>query len=367
MRGLGGTPRRRLAIGVAIAVAAVVAGALAAYLMSPTQRAFRAAGDIGQRMGEGFGAGAAAVLDVASDLREPYRCGFIEPLDSAAAEPATQAVGREFTRRGWRLDVSEPSTGSSTPGLTVGVIADTHGDLTHVSEIARSFADAKVELVVSLGGHGTTADDVTPVLAALASERWPVLALPGATEAVPEHRAAVGAARARAPGPILDGGDVRLLVMDGVAIATAPGAGHANQLEAGAEGCVPSPRSIAVLAAALANHPGPRVVASYSPPTGDTSSNLTLGGVRLGDANVASLVERGRASLVLHGLVAEAAPTENGRAEANAAAPTVLSAGAASGLPVRLLDGSMARGAAVVALVSGGRVSYRPVRSRAPR
>lgn len=162
--------------------------------------------------------------------------------------------------------------------MTIGVIADAAGSapatLAALGRLRARFGQA--DIVISLGGMGTTKAELGAVFAALADgAAWPLVAMPGDLEAVPAQAEAI-AARRRRGAVVIDGRQVQRIELPGLTIGLVPGVGAAERLVAGAAGCRYERAGVAAVLAELAARPGLRVLATAEaprsggdPPTGE--------------------------------------------------------------------------------------------------
>jgi hypothetical protein len=364
-----GRRRRQLALATAAAlgIAVLAAGVWWLWLRGSGEPAPRRAGAIA---GETIAAGAIGAIAAAEEIREPYHCARwdVAPEEDTAAAPEPEvltAFGRRFERSGRALHV-----GGGDSQLVIGFVADARGaddrTLAHIATVRAAFDKRGVELVISLGGMGRDEKELTAVLDALSrNARWPVLAIPGGRESLPAHRAAVEAVANGGRGVVFDGAAVRLVEMDGASVGTLPGIAEPAQLLAGNDGCVHGVEQLVKFANELSERPAPRVVASYAPPRqgGETGSDLVTGGIHIGEPAVAQAVNAAKPSVVVHGLVDEAADDENASGKPRRAhtTPLVLGAGAIEGLPLWKPDGRVVGGSAVIVKVVADRVTWRRI------
>ncbi|MBS1123179.1 MAG: hypothetical protein H6Q90_5407 [Deltaproteobacteria bacterium] len=211
---------------------------------------------IGARIGPAL----AAALDAAETVREPWRCAA---GDLAQLKDEQLVQGKHTWRiagHAMRLDGKGP--------VSIGVIADAGGatppTLGALGRLRTQLATA--DLVISLGGMGTTQAELEATLGTL-SERspWPIVALAGDLESETAHHAAIAALRARGHA-VFDGRLVRRLELPGATIATIPGAGAMARLVAASEGCGYTAADVAAVFTELTAAPGLRVVASSEAP-----------------------------------------------------------------------------------------------------
>jgi len=304
--------------------------------------------------------GIADAIERADRLAEPFHCA---ELFEANAEPATQVelagIRRVATIEGYRMHLVADG-GRRDREVVLGVVSDARGagaeTLAEIARMRGAFEEAGVELVVSLGGMGKRQDEIEPVLAALSrGAPWPLWALPGDREELPAHRAAVASLRG-AGAAVFDGSAIRFVDMGGVTLGSLPGGAHPGRLVAGRLGCHHRAHDGARLADELARADGVRVWVGQTPPRqrGPASSDLATGGIHVGETELASLVTRAGAHVVLHGLVDEAALGKAaGRAAlVDGAAPVVLGTGPLDASPLSDPTGPVYRGAALVLEIS---------------
>lgn len=324
-----------------LVLAAAAGGAVAGWLLWSRSEPDRAARDDGLALARALRAGVGATTSV----RAHHRCARLhaDELDSAAVAVDLAALtGRTARRRGPILQVAPPDDDAGS-SLILGVVADAHGALDALPAIRRAFAEAGVELVISLGGMGTERDTLARALAALAAgdapasatgaAGWLTLAVPGDWEPIPEHRAAVAALADRG---VIDGSDVRLLEIDGIRLATLPGAPHPDRLMAGHEGCVFTTEDAAAITGLLAQGPGVRLLLVHAPPRQDLSG-LTLPepsptdvgrtAISVGERALAEVLRTTPVDAVIHGLVAPWPVQPSGTRALVLGAPVILAAG----------------------------------------
>src|SRR5262249_32204241 len=128
----------------------------------------------------------------------------------------------------------------AAPGdIAIGAIADAAGSApATLAALGRLRAKlAGVDLVISLGGMGASRAELEAAFAALTDGgAWPLVALPGDLEPIPDQIEAIAAARQRGVA-VIDGRLVQRIELPGATIALVPGAGAPGRLAAGAEGC----------------------------------------------------------------------------------------------------------------------------------
>ncbi|HEU5060255.1 MAG TPA: hypothetical protein VFU21_27170, partial [Kofleriaceae bacterium] len=288
---------------------------------------------VSPELGDVLAAGAAHAIAASGSVREPYRCADAPP-------PTAQKVvvgRRTLTVAGDTLTVTP-----ADHALVLGVVSDARGataeTAANLATVREAFDREKVDLVVSLGGMGTSDKELAAVYDALGAPLW---AIPGDRESIPAHRAALAtlASEGRA---VFDGSRVKAVATGGVLIAALAGADSAGQLMAGADGCLYAPADVTAVAARLATHAGVRVWAGHAAPRqrGPGSADVALGGVHVGNLALAAALPAARAHLVLHGQVDQAGlapPAGRGRAIENGP-PVVLGTGPVEAMPVVLVS-----------------------------
>jgi hypothetical protein len=365
-------PARALLVLLAVAGGAAVAG----WQLWPEPPPDGAARDRGTALAAALRAGSEAT----ASIRAPHRCArlYSNELGPDVAAVAVDAPGmRVVRRRGPILEV-EPAAGTS---LTIGIVADARGAVESLPGIHRAFRRAGVGLVISLGGMGVDRDVIGRALAALAAEEhgaadgaaWPVLAMPGDWESVPEHRAAVAALADRG---VLDGSEIRLLDVGWLHLATLPGAPHASRLMSGSDGCVFTVEDATAIATLLAGRPGVRLLLVHAPPRQGNAGLASLRAsptdtghtaIALGERSLADVLRATPVDAVIHGLLATR-HSAGGEHPVGASGPVILGTGSLDPLQGAALAvlGELANDAprgptALVAKVTSERITWHPV------
>lgn len=321
--------------------------------------------DPGQLAGAETAAGIVFAIEKAGELAEPYRCA--RWLSDEQAAPISIAAGKtnlEVSGRRARVRIDDRK-----PGAPIGVafVADARGarapTVERLRQLAGSFEDFEVSLVVLLGGMGKTEEELYETLGAISEGAFVVIAVPGDRESIPAHRGAIARLTERGVA-IVDGSLVRIVSTDDIAIGTFPGVSAAQQLVADSDGCQHFPEDAESLAKRLAEHQGLKVWAGYMPPrqSGESGSDMTISGVHIGETLVSKAVDQAGAHLVVHGLVDESA-TGAARGELKVAdgARLVLGTGSVDSLPVRRPGGPVLGGSVLVATVAPKRVKWRRI------
>ena len=251
-----------------------------------------------------------------------------------------------------------------TEPLVVGVVADARGatpaTLDNLEAARVAFREARVDLVLTLGGMGATGEELAAVYGALAEgSEAPVVAIPGDREPLFAHREAIASLGARHP--VVDGSAIRAIVAGDTTIATFPGIGEVSQIVAGSEGCYYESGDADMLATWLQRRAGTKVWAGYAPPRqrGSTASDL-VGGVHIGDPSLGRAMRASEATLALHGLVNEASLGEPSgeRILDEDAGPIALAPGPVEAMPVLGRRRGASFGAALIVRVDPPRIEW---------
>ncbi len=225
---------------------------------------------LGQRIGPAIDAALAA----ADHLQTPWRCAA---PDGPTMSDEKLTIGERtwvVTGHGMRLEGKRD--------VVIGAIADAGGaapaTLAALGRIRAAFARA--DLVISLGGIGTTQQELEATLGVLADKApFAIVALPGDLESATAQTAAIKAMRARGQ-IVIDGRLARQIELPGVTIATIPGAGAVGRLVAGGEGCGYREADVTAAFTELTAHPSLRILATAEAPRtqqdGEPSGMLAL-------------------------------------------------------------------------------------------
>jgi hypothetical protein len=322
-------------------------------------------------LGRNLAAGLVGAIERSAAAAEPFRCAQLGPAKAGTPAELGKRAGRPLALDGDWLRVG-PSGGGRDLTLVAGVVADARGasaaTLTQVGRVRAEFERERVELVISLGGMGTTEAELTHVLGALARDApWVVWAIPGDRESIPAHRAAVAALFA-AGYAVFDATRIRMVEVDGAVLAAFPGAEEASRLVAGGDGCVHRPEDASALALRLRGQKWTRVWAGHSPPrqSGPEADDVALGGVHVGERDLAAALPAARPHLVLHGMVDEAAlgKASGQTSMGGGSGPTILGSGPLEAMPITGPDGAAFAGAALVvrANASAGDITWKRIR-----
>ncbi|MBV8761854.1 MAG: hypothetical protein JO257_31465 [Deltaproteobacteria bacterium] len=213
-----------------------------------------------------LGKALAAALAAADHARVPWRCAA---ADTPALAPVT--VGR------WATAERTLSLGDPKRDVTIGVVADAGGNApATLAALARLRSKlAAADLVVTLGGMGTTEPELEATLGTLADKTRPLVVLPGDLEDEHAQRAAV-ATLASKGNAVFDGRLARWITAGDATLATIPGTGASERLVAGADGCAWRASDVATVYKQLADRPGVRIALLAEAPREGQSGELAL-------------------------------------------------------------------------------------------
>jgi len=206
--------------------------------------------------GERVGPALSAALSAAEKARAPWRC---------AAPDGPKLV--EETVGGWKL-AAHTMTKAGDGDVTIAAIADAGGAApATIAALGRLKTRlAKADLVIALGGMGTTQAELEATLGALADKAaYAVVALPGDLESAGALQAAIGAMRAKGQ-VVIDGRLAQRIELPGATMATVAGAGDATRLVAGGDGCGYRAEDVRAAFADLTARKGLRILATAEAP-----------------------------------------------------------------------------------------------------
>jgi hypothetical protein len=228
-----------------------------------------------------------ALLTAADRAHAPWRCSALDPA----------ALTRLVTGD-WTLEEHTLSTKKSE--LKIGVVADAGGSApATIAALARLRGKLDgIDLLVTLGGMGTTKAELEATLGTLAGKE-PLVVLAGDLEDERDQQAALATLRAKGT-LVLDARQARWITGDGIAIATIPGTGAVDRLVAGLDGCMWRAAEVAAIYDDLAHRPGMRVALLAEPP-------------RTGATGEVALAPTGAVDVVVHGTGAVTPPRQGVR------------------------------------------------------
>lgn len=277
-------------------VAATGCGSAATPTSSPSAPA-------AARVGPGLVAG----LTAAAAARAPWRCASVDapPL----FEETLTLGGHAWTSAGHALT----RAGATPDVVTIGVIGDAGGarpaTLAALGRLRAKLDAAKVDVVLVLGGMGSTRAEIEATLGALATTApWPVIALPGDLEPAGDQTAAIADLRSHGA-PVLDGRLARYVELGGATLATLPGASAPERLGAGPDGCAYDAVDVAALTDALSGRPGLRILVTAEAPRELAAGEPT---------GEAGLVPHAPIDVLLHGAADAASPAATGTRDGSA-------------------------------------------------
>lgn len=219
----------------------------------------------------------ASVLVAADTTLAPWRC-------AAADAPALADAELKAGAHTWKTSGNTLSLVDGRGELVIGVVADAAGSdsrtIAALGRLRATFDAAGTDLVLSLGGMGSTTEELEATLGTLGDRAsWPIVALAGGLERELAHQSAIAKLRTRGD-VILDARQVRYVTTPSLTIGTLPGAGAVERLAAGTEGCAWTATDVSAVYTVLTSKPGIRIVASAEAPRvtvdGEAAGELAL-------------------------------------------------------------------------------------------
>jgi hypothetical protein len=289
-------------------------------------------------------------LNSSLQLVAPFRCARIQ---NDRATPLLS--GMKVTMRKATLEVESLAQKKT---LTIAAVADARGSdeatLQGLAFLRDAFISEKVDLVISLGGHGTSKDDIYAVLSAISVDApYLTLAIPGDRESVPGHREAVSEL-AKAGAKIIDGAQYRVLSLGTLNLATMPGIAMSANLIANHEGCLHTLEDSQELLRYLESEDVDFLLASYAPARQDSrpATDLGAGGIHVGEQELAPLSQSKALRLRIHGMVAQPEAPQSGKLRLGPGASSLASGS------LDPLDGSSS---ALVISITGQRLDWKRI------
>ncbi len=191
----------------------------------------------------------------------PYRCA----QQQSVPPPLPDLYGSTLTLEGDWLSVQ---TKAKTE-LKIAVLADSRGatptTLSKITRLRHQLVSENIQLVISLGGLATEANDIEAILNELTNDTdYVVYALPGDREGYPAHQGAIENI-SKNNRHIIDGSLFPLLLFQNQPIVGLPGIEMRSNLIAGTEGCLFEEGDVQRIATLLAQRKEPALLASYAP------------------------------------------------------------------------------------------------------
>ena len=270
-------------------------------------------------------------------------------------------------RDGYDLDIKGAGGGTINVGLRAGLDEAIPETLANVAFLLERFRAAGVQAIAVAGGVGLAEADVERNLAALGAAPVPVLVSPGAQESFDAFREAFKKLHAAKP-QLIDMTAVRRVRIGHVTLLSLPGYSNAFYLEAKERGCAYEAGDLSDVAA-LADADRVNALLAASPPRGACAcaADRGRGGVNIGDPALAGMLRDKKIAFGLFGHVYEsgghATLADGGTALGQGvwADSLFVQAGAASAVPVELVDGGRSVGMAQIVEFSGKRARFRTV------
>lgn len=263
--------------------------------------------------GSQLGPALVAAMSAADSAKAPWRCGAADvPTLASETLGAWTLEGHAMRRTGdGEIVIAAIADAGGAAPPTIAALGRLRGKL------------AKADLVIALGGMGTTKAEIEATLGAIA-DKAPVVALPGDLEDAGALAEAAVALRAKGA-IVIDGRRVRTIEVGGAAIAVIGGAGAFGRLVAAGEGCAYRPEDVVAAVGELTAKKGVRVLATAEAPRSE----------RVGEPTGELAITAGMdIDIALHGPMAEAASrARSGGRDGNAVALTPGTADMAPRLP----------------------------------
>lgn len=291
--------------------------------------------------GAQIGPALTAALAAADQARAPWRC-------AAPDGP----VGPDETIGTWKLTRHTLSSTGKPSEIVVGAIADAGGAApATLAALGRLRAKlARADLVVVLGGMGTTQAELEATLGVLGDKAsFAMVAVPGDLESMPALAGATKALRARGVA-VFDGRFVHEIEAPGLSIAIIAGASARGRLVAVDDGCEYRDADAAAALVSLTARPGIRIAATAEAPRS----------MRAGDATGEQALTAGagvEVDVALHGPIAAGASRP--RSGARNGDAVALTPGVVDATP--RLPGPATTPTAGLLTVSGDAWSWKPV------
>lgn len=276
------------------------------------------------------------------------------------------AGSRTFERKGTRLS----ETSSDEDELTVlGVLAnvkeDTAENLRNIDQFLAFWKASNVEAILVAGDIGEKAPQIQRVLEKLAATKLPVFTIIGNLESRAEYGTALAAVAAAHPN-VVDMTQVRLALLDDVAIVSVPG--YHNKVYIHAEdGCEFGPGDLDATKPIIAAAGGKTVVLlSHSPPQqdGPEAIDRTLEQANVGDPALRKLIDETGVRFGVFPNIHEAGGRATDLDGKKLVSPDqwadslLLNSGAADSVAWKMNDGTESVGMAAVLKIKGREASF---------
>jgi hypothetical protein len=299
---------------------------------------------------------------------EPFqRCAILDP----SGEEEWRAAGRKFTRKGFDLTVSGDGDGKAVFLALAGIEEAAEDDLANVRTLVELSRERALDAVLVAGGVGPDEAQSRTILGALGALPVPILVTIGESEPLAGYRAALRAARRRAP-QLVDMSRIRRAELPDLRVVSLPGYHEPHYLRQREEGCGVVPEDAAILPKLAERLRAPVVVLSPAPPRGDGpfAVDRARGGVNIGSRPLARAMRKGHFAFGVFGHVYEAggsATRADGRtrvAPGESAQTLWVNPGAVEAILYELSGGGRSQGMAAIVEIEDGRGKFRVIRAR---
>lgn len=307
----------------------------------------------------------AAAAPVQAEVTSDTEC--VGPWAPDGPESKTTAGHFSVVRTGSKLVAT-----SKAPDDTVvlGVIADikenTPENIANLKAIIAHFRRSEVEAVVIVGDLGDTQNQIEDVLELMGRTELPTFSIIGNREPKAAYNAAFAAAASRHPN-LFDLNQIRLAIIDRVALVSVPGYYNPAYIHAGEAGCHYRAAAVAAAAeAAQAAGDATVVLVSHGPPkqTGPEALDRTLEDANVGDDALSTLIQMRKIRFGLFANIHESggrATNLDGTKLVKAGTPIdtfYLNPGPADAVRWSMNDGSESAGMAAVVTFADGKAKY---------
>lgn len=293
-----------------------------------------------------------------------YKCPG--PFDSLKKPVTLSLGGKNYVHSGYRLEVQSPDTDTTVKLGIIGAIKDTTpATKENVKETLAWFKEAGVEWVVANGDLALEEFDLEEVLDQLGQSGFPVLVVLGNAESKGSFARAY-AERAKKYPNLINGVLVRQIIADDVELWTMPGYFDRKFAHQGATCTYQEEEAKLTLDTLKPAGKGPLALVSHGPPRckGKNGLDVIPTGENKGDELLNTIITKANVPFGFFGHILEAGGRAVGKDLATPVKPNTesaqlyLNAGALSGDPWGMLDGSSSYGMAMLVTINGSKAKY---------
>jgi Icc-related predicted phosphoesterase len=293
-----------------------------------------------------------------------YKCPG--PFDVLKSPTTLSLGGKNYRHSGFKLEVQNPDGDARVRIGLIGAIKDTTPPTKeNVKETLAWFKAAGVEWVVANGDLALEEFDLEDVLDQLGQSGFPVLLVLGNAESKGSFARAY-AERAKKYPNLINGVLVRQIIADDVEFWTMPGYFDRKFAHQGATCTYQEEEIKATLDALKPAGKGPLALVSHGPPRckGKHGLDVIPTGDNKGDELLNSIISKANVPFGFFGHILEAGGRAVGKDLSTPVKPNTeashlyVNAGALSGDPWAMLDGSSSYGMAMVITIDAAKASY---------